>query len=189
MQKLRYALVAYVRGAAGEFVENLRRELHPDLPHLAAHLTFLPPRPLQGTESSALQVLERICSEEEPFEVTLGGVETFIPVTPTVYIRVDGAAARMCELHRRLNTEVLAFHEEWPYIPHMTIAKMGGEQPARQAFETARERWSQYSGSRRILLEGLTFVREDVREGAREGAPSCWVDLAPVPLGRTLVSK
>ena len=185
MQKLRYALVAYVRGAAGEFVENLRRELHPDLPHLAAHLTFLPPRPLQGSESSALQVLERICSEEEPFEVTLGGVETFIPVTPTVYIRVDGAAARMCELHRRLNTEALAFHEEWPYIPHMTIAKMSGEQPAQQAFETARERWAQYAGSRRILLEGLTFVREDVREGA----PSCWIDLASVPLGRTLVSK
>jgi 2'-5' RNA ligase len=184
MQKLRYALVAYVKGAAGEFVENLRRELHPDLPHLAAHLTFLPPRPLQGTESAALQVLERICSEEEPFEVTLGSVETFIPVTPTVYIHVEGAA-RMSELHRRLNTEALEFREEWPYIPHMTIAKMGGQQAAQSAFETARERWAEYAGSRRILLERLTFVREDVREGA----PSCWIDLAPVLLGRTLVSK
>src|SRR5580693_6913791 len=112
MQKPRYALVAYLKSSAGEFVENLRRELHPDLPHLAAHLSILPPRPLQGTESSALQVLERICSEEEPFEVNLGPVETFCPVTPTVYIRVDGAASRMCELHRRLNTEALAFHEE-----------------------------------------------------------------------------
>ena len=189
MQKLRYALVAYVRGAAGEFVENLRRELHPDLPHLAAHLTILPPRPLQGTESSALQVLERICSEQEPFEVTLGGVGSFIPVTPTVYIRVDGAAECMCALHQRLNIEALTFHEEWPYIPHLTIAKMGSEPLAQRAFETARERWSQYAGSRRILLEGLTFVREDVREGLGQGAPSCWIDLAPVPLGRPLVSK
>ena len=41
-------------------MENLRRELHPDLPHLAAHLTILPPRPLQGTESSAPQVLEQV---------------------------------------------------------------------------------------------------------------------------------
>ena len=50
MQKPRYALVAYVRSPAGEFVENLRRELHPDLPSIAAHLTILPPRPLQGSE-------------------------------------------------------------------------------------------------------------------------------------------
>ncbi len=85
MQNPRYALVAYVKSPVGEFIENLRRELHPDLPHLSAHLTILPPRPLQGTESAALQMLERICGQAEPFEVTLGNVETFIPATPTVY--------------------------------------------------------------------------------------------------------
>jgi 2'-5' RNA ligase len=185
MQKPRYALVAYLKNPAGEFVENLRRELHPDLPHLAAHLTILPPRPLQGAESEALQVLERICGAEEPFEVTLGEVGTFIPVTPTVYIRVDAAAARMSELHSKLNTEALAFKEEWPYTPHLTIVKMSGEQPAQTAFQLARTRWARYSGSRRILLERLTFVREDVRDGA----PNCWVDLAPVLLGRSLVSR
>jgi len=162
-------------------VENLRRELHPDLPHLAAHLSILPPRPLQGTESSALQVLERICGDQEPFEVTLGDVETFVPVTPTVYIRVQGAAARMSQLHSKLNTEALAFEEEWPYIPHLTIVKMSAEPPARTAFQIARERWAHYSGSRRILLERLTFVREDVENH--------WVDLAPIPLGRRLVSR
>jgi hypothetical protein len=181
MQKPRYALVAYLKNPAGGFVENLRRELHPDLPHLPAHLSILPPRPLQGTESSALQVLERICGDVEPFEVTLGDVETFVPVTPTVYIRVQGAAAHMSELHSKLNTEALAFEEEWPYIPHLTIVKMSAEQPAQTAFQIARQRWSHYSGSRRILLERLTFVREDVENH--------WVDLAPVPLGRRLVSR
>ena len=181
MQNPRYALVAYVKSSAGEFVENLRRELHPDLPQLAAHLTILPPRLLRGTESSALQVLERICGEEEPFEVTLGSVETFIPVTPTVFIRVEAAAHRMSELHQKLNIEELQFREEWPYIPHLTIAKMGAEQSAQAAFETARRRWQDYPGTRRILLERLTFVREE--------SPNCWLDLAPVLLGRRLVSR
>ncbi len=162
-------------------MESLRRELHPNLPHLAAHLTILPPRPLQGTENAALQVLERICGAEEPFEVSLGDVETFIPVTPTVYIRVDAAAARMRELHSKLNTEALAFKEEWPYIPHLTIVKMSAEQPAQAAFEMARERWAHYTGGRRILMERLTFVRED--------ALNHWVDLAPIRLGCTLVSQ
>lgn len=181
MQQPRYAVVAYVKSPAGEFVENLRRELHPELPHLAAHLTILPPRPLHGSESSAIEDLERVCGQEEPFEVNLGCVETFIPVTPTVFIRVDGAASRMCELHRHLNTGALTFCEEWPYIPHLTIVKMTAEQPAQSAFQIARDRWSQYSGSRRILLERLTFVREDKQ--------NCWVDLAPVRLGRRLVSR
>lgn len=181
MQNRRYALVAYLKSPVGEFVENLRRELHPDLPHLAAHLTILPPRPLQGTEIAALQVLERICGHEEPFHVTLGDVQSFVPITPTVFIRIDGDASRMCELHRKLNTEELRFQEEWPYIPHLTIAKMSSEQAAQNAFKIARERWNAYSCSRRILLERLTFVRED--------AQNCWVDLAPVHLGRSLVSR
>lgn len=181
MQMPRYALVAYLRNPAGEFVENLRRELHPDHPHLSAHLTVLPPRQLQGSETSAVEVLNRICGNEEPFEVTLADVETFAPVTPTVYIGVDMGAPRMSELHSKLNTEALAFAEEWAYIPHLTIVKMSAEAPAQVAFQTARERWRQYSGSRRILLEKLTFVRED--------APNHWADLASVLLGRTLVSR
>jgi 2'-5' RNA ligase len=181
MQKPRYALVAYVKSPAGEFVENLRRELHPDLPQLAAHLTILPPRLLHGSESSAIQFLERICGEEEPFQVTLGAVETFVPITPTVFIRVECEAFRMNELHRKLNTDVLQSNEEWPYIPHLTIVKMGGEQPAQTAYEVARQRWENYGGSRRILLERLTFVREERQ--------NCWVDLAPVLLGRSLVSR
>ncbi len=177
----RYALVAYLKSPAGEFVENLRRELHPDLPHMAAHLSILPPRPLRGSENAALQLMERICGQEEPFEVSLGPVETFIPVTPTVFIRVDGASGHMSELHRKLNRGELQYQEEWPYIPHLTIVKMGSEPPAHAAFEFARQRWQDYSGSRRLLLERLTFVRED--------SPNCWVDLAPVHLGSRLVSR
>jgi hypothetical protein len=87
----------------------------------------------------------------------------------------------MIELHSKLNTEALEFQEEWPYIPHLTIVKMSTEQAARTGFEMARQRWAQFTGSRRILLEKLTFVREEVEH--------CWVDLAPVPLGRRLVSR
>ena len=154
MQKPRYALVAYLKNPAGEFVENLRRELHPDLPHLAAHLT------ISAAASAAGHPRVRRCrfwsesaASEEPFEVTLGDVETFVPVTPTVYIRVQGGATRMSELHSKLNTEALAFEEEWPYIPHLTIVKMSAEQPAQ----------------RRPLRS-----RASAGSTIREAAASCW---------------
>jgi 2'-5' RNA ligase len=180
MQTPRYALVAYVRNPVGGFVEQLRRELHPDLPHLAAHLTILPPRLLQGSELSALEMLEDICSQVDPFEIVLSDVETFVPVTPTVFIRVAHAAYRMRELHDRLNTKALAAEEEWPYMPHLTVVKMSTEELAQAAYIMARDRWSQFEGSRRVPVEKLTFVREEEQ--------NCWVDVAGVPLGRSLVS-
>ena len=181
MQNPRYALVAYVRNAVGEFVENLRQELHPDLPHLPAHLTILPPRRLQGGELSALETVEDVCAQAERFEVTLGEVETFIPVTPTVFIRVAHAAYRMRELHDRLNTQALAAEEEWPYMPHLTVVKISSEELAQRAYIYARDRWAQFVGNRCVPVSELTFVRE------RE--PNCWVDLAGIPLGRTLMKR
>ncbi len=181
MRNPRYALVAYVRNAVGDFVQSLRQELHPDLPHLPAHLTILPPRCLQGSELSALETLEDVCSRVEPFEVVLGEAETFVPVTPTVFIRVAHAAYRMRELHDRLNTGALQAAEEWPYMPHLTIVKLSTEPLAQQAYLTARDRWAEFRGTRRIPLSELTFVRE--QESDR------WIDLAGVPLGRSLVNR
>lgn len=177
----RYALVAYVNSAAGQFVERLRQDIHPDLPHLPVHLTILPPRHLTGSELSALDTLEEICSRMEPFEVILGDVDTFIPVTPTVYIRLDNAADHMRGLHDRLNTEALRAGEEWPYMPHLTIVKLSSQELAQKAYITARDRWAEFHGSRRILVRELTFVREEEE--------NCWVDLAGVPLGRSLVNR
>jgi 2'-5' RNA ligase len=181
MQNPRYALVAYVRNAVGEFVENLRRDLHPDLPHLPAHLTILPPRRLQGSELSALETLEDVCSQFEPFNVSLGDVETFLPITSTVFIRVALAANCMCALHDRLNTRALAADEEWPYMPHLTVVKISTQALAEQAYVFARDRWAQFAGARQIRVSELTFVREDEQ--------NCWVDLAGIPLGRSLVQR
>ncbi len=174
----RYALVTYVRNPVGEFVERLRRELHPELPHLAAHVTILPPRFLPEDEQAALATLEKICHSVEPFEVNLGEVETFIPVTPTVFIRVVHAASRIRDLHKKLNTEGLFFEEEWPYMPHMTIVKMGDEEEAQNAYRMARRRWAHFHGDRSVRVQKLTFVREE--------AANHWVDLADFQLGESL---
>jgi|SRR5581483_11470648 len=180
MQGARYAVVAYVRSPVGEFVENLRRELLPGVPFLPAHLTILPPRPLKGTEAAALEMVEEACREASPFEVSMGDVETFAPATHTVFIRVAHAAYRMRELHDRLNAGVLQGEEQWPYMPHLTIAKMATEREARPIYEVAHQRWHEFQESRRIYLGQLTFVREKTENS--------WIDLAPVPLGGSLVS-
>ena len=173
-----YALVAYVHSPLGRFAEELRRDLHPEHPDLPAHLTILPPRPLRGSEEEARELIAEACKRVPPFEVVLGDAETFSPITPTVFIRVAHAAYRMRELHDRLNAGALFYEEPWPYMPHLTIIKLSDNEAASRALNLARERWAAYQGSRRILLDELTFVREGQQ-------PYTWEDLVPIPLGRT----
>jgi 2'-5' RNA ligase len=176
----RYALVAYVRNPVGEFVEQLRRELHPTTPHMAAHLTVLPPRELSGTEGAALEFLEEVCSHVVPFSVELGDVETFLPTTPTVFIQVKRAAYRIRELHDQVCGKGLLCAENWPYIPHLTILKTETDEQARAALAIARLRWAKFPGERRVLVGQLMFVREN------DGA---WHDVAQLPLGRGQLSS
>jgi 2'-5' RNA ligase len=171
----RYSLVTYVRNPVGEFVEEVRRELHPTTVHPAAHLTILPPRELAGSEAAALEFLEEACGRVIPFHVGLGDVETFLPTTPTVFIQVKRAAYRMRELHDQLSGKGLGGEESWPYIPHLTILKTERDEQARAAYALARERWAQFSGERQVAVEELMFVRENGGD---------WQDVAPVPLGR-----
>ena len=180
MPSSRYALVTYIRNGVGEFVENLRKELHPTMPHMPAHLTILPPRELAGTEAAALEFLEEACSHVVPFDVELGDVETFLPTTPTVFIQVKRAAYRIRELHDLLSGKALCCAENWPYIPHITIVKTEQDEQARTATVIARERWQNFAGKRQVHVDKLMFVRE---------TDGVWQDVAPLPLGRGQLSS
>jgi 2'-5' RNA ligase len=175
MTSLLYAAVAYVRSPVGIFVEQLRRELHPAHTHSDAHLTILPPRPLCGSEKQAIEELTEACRSVSPFEVTLGDVETFAPLTPTVFLRVARGAYRMRELRESLNLGTLCFQEPWPYMPHLTIVKADTNEEVSRVLDIARQRWSEYSDIRRVRISKLSFVK---------GTGERWVDVAAVQLGK-----
>ncbi len=175
-----YALVAYVHSGIAEFVHELRRESQPEAALIPTHLTILPPRQLAGSEAEAMELIASVCSTVQPFDITLGDVETFVPTTATVFIRVAHAAYRMRELHDRLNHGPLRYAEPWPYMPHLTIFRLDDMDRARAAFLVARQRWDKYACPRVIRLAELTFVRQT--------SDDRWIDLAPVPLGSSLTT-
>ena len=180
MEPPQYAVVAYVKNELGAFVEALRREVDPRFGHLPAHITVLPPRCLQGSEGQAQSTLEELCRDQRPFDITLGDVESFVPRTPVVFIRIAHAGYKMRELHDRLNTAPFLCEEPWPYMPHLTIIKSEEPEHAQEVLEGIRRRWAEYTGSRRVTIEELTFVRQT--DGTH------WEDLAPILLGGSLAS-
>ena len=181
MELPQYAVVAYVKNGLGRFVEELRREVDPRYGHLPAHMTILPPRLLRTSESAARGILVELCCDQRPFEVSMGDVESFVPRSPVVFIRVAHAGYRMRELHDRLNTGPFLSDEPWPYMPQLTIIKSDEPEHAQAVLAGIRQRWADYQGSRSIFIGELTFVRQT--HGPH------WDDLAPIQLGSSLASK
>lgn len=170
-----YSVVAYLPGKLGEFVDDLRRRLNPDFAAWTAHVTLLPPRSLLATPEKLQALMRQRCRSVEPFEVSLGPVLTFWPVNGVVYLSFSAGAERLVELHEALNCDLLACAENYPYVPHVTVAQELDETGTRAALQAISSAWSEYPGGPSFRMESLVLVRQV--------ADNRWIDLATIPLG------
>ena len=170
-----YAVVSYITGELGKFVDELRAEFTPAQAHLRAHLTLLPPRPLLGSVEEASHTLEELCRQLKPLEVGFGEVRLFVPISPTAYLSIEKGAERVIAMHDALNIAEFLCYEALPYIPHLTVAAMTSDEELEHAAGVARQRWTEYRGPRAARLTELTFA-VDPELGNH------WDDLASFPL-------
>lgn len=168
-----FALVCYLPGELGAFLDRLRAELVTAC-SARSHVTILPPRPLAGPESSAKQQIGNCIPEYQPFRVHLGEVDVF-PQTKVIYLGLSLGSDHLRFLHDSLNVNALSFDEPFDYHPHVTLAQ--GVDPAQvdEATRLAAARWSEFSHSRSFQVEALTFVQNT--------SVNRWLDLVAYELG------
>jgi 2'-5' RNA ligase len=163
-----FALVAYIPDPLRKFLDDLRQELVPGcLPR--AHVTILPPRPLSGPPSAAIEMVRARIPDFSSFEVELGEVAVF-DASDVVYIEIKEGRDELLQMHRALNTGPLKFDAQYPYHPHITLAQDLTHEQAAELAEIARRRWSEYRYSRVFPVESLVFVQNTSRNR--------WTDLA-----------
>jgi len=138
MGELNCAVVAYLPGPLGEFVDSLRGRLNPRFAHWQAHVSILPPRPLPAGPNQALAELREKCLLQEPFEAELSEVLTFWPANGVVYLSISTGSERLVALHELLNGGPLGWVEPYSYVPHVTIAQELDEAETRAALDVAR---------------------------------------------------
>lgn len=170
-----FALVSYIPGQLGRFLDELRRDLEPDPVAPRAHVTLLPPRslPASVTSQEAEFHLNRMMPEAAALEIYLGAIEVF-PVTNVVYVSVDGGFLQMKKLHERLNSGPLSFVEPFHYHPHVTLAQGLTAGQAQRVREEAAARWERYRGPRSFSTDAFSFVQANRAKR--------WVDLAEYTL-------
>jgi 2'-5' RNA ligase len=141
-------------------VEGLRRALGDgSLEAVAAHVTLVPPVNVRSSElGAAIDVVRHAAyRQERALELVLGPVATFAPVTPVVYLAVDGGAPNdMADLHR-LHQAVLAGplqrSERWPWVPHVTLADDAPAERIDAALVALRSYRAEVVLDRVVLLE------------------------------------
>lgn len=169
-----FAVIAYLPGQLGQFVDEQRDRLNPEYAVARAHVTVLPPRPLIFPPDELIESLRKRCAHREPFDVGIEGVGSFWPANGVVYLSISKGFDNLLALHRELNVADLRHAEPYPFVPHVTIAQDLDEAATQHAIEKVASAWAQYDGERSFRVETLCLVQQ--AEGHR------WINLAPIPL-------
>ena len=168
-----FALVSYIPHPLAGFLDELRLELTPGCdPH--AHVTILPPRPIDEELKSAVHLIADEIKSFPPFEVELGGVEVF-EKSRVIYIGLNRGIPELRHLYAALNNGCLHFGEHFPYHPHITIGQNISSDDLESRVALARDKWATYHGPRSFTVCELSFVQHV--------APSIWADVSAIPMG------
>lgn len=168
-----FALVSYLPGALGAFLDRLRAELVLTC-SARSHVTILPPRPLAGPESMAKRQIAQFIPECQPFRIDLGRVEVF-PETKVIYLGLNCGDDYLRTMHDSLNTSALGLAEPFVYHPHVTLAQGLNLTDVDCATELATARWREFHQARSFQVETLTFVQNTTTNH--------WLDLVEYELG------
>lgn len=106
-------------------IDGLRRALgDTGVARIAPHLTLV--SPVNVAEADVPQGLELLRAAAEvtaPFELELGPVVTFHPVSPVVYLAVGGETAAVHQLRDRVFTRPFTRRVDHAYVPHVTLSE------------------------------------------------------------------
>jgi len=172
-----FALVIYIPGPLGVFLDDLRRELVPHYnPH--AHVSVLPPRPVRGDWQTASQQVRLLTESWDPFDVELTDLDIF-SVTDVLYLQVGEGASELRRMHEAMNADALMFQEPFVYHPHITLAQDVPHEQVEDVCNLARRRWNEFRGSRTFRAEHAVLVQNTLS--------NLWLDLADYQLGSMAV--
>jgi 2'-5' RNA ligase len=169
-----FAVVSYITGPLGDFVERFQREADPAR-DARAHVTILPPRPLRGEPAAARSQLEEQSRHFGAFEIEATRVRTF-RAAQVIYLDLGAGAAQLRRLSRRLNSGAWRFADPYSYHPHITLAQELPEGRVPEVRGLARQRWAENRLARRFAIDHITLVQYT--------RANRWVDVAEYRIDR-----
>jgi 2'-5' RNA ligase len=177
MARRRLGVVLLLPHPAAEEVRGLRRALgSPSLDTQPPHITLVPPvNVAEARVNDALAVLRRAASSVVgPLALTIGSVATFRPVSPVVYLSVQGDVDGLLRLQQYAFAGPLLRTVDYDYVGHVTLHE-SADDALIDASLTALSKFSL----------GVEVPRVHLLE--QDPTDRAWRPLADVPLGPPVV--
>jgi 2'-5' RNA ligase len=106
----------FLRTSRADFGDPLATAIPP-------HVTLLPPTDVApGIDRAINDHLAAVAAVTAPFRILLAGTDSFRPVSPVVYVRVEHGGDSCADLQRLVRTGPLTRQLQFPYHPHVTVA-------------------------------------------------------------------
>jgi 2'-5' RNA ligase len=124
MPRRRLGVALLLPDPAAIEVDGLRRALGDgSLGRIPAHLTLVPPVNVREDDMpAALDVIRQAAAQTRALDLRLGPATTFHPVTPVVYLGVQGDVAPLHALRSRIFRPPLERPLTRAFVPHVTLA-------------------------------------------------------------------
>ncbi len=154
----RFAVAWFPSFPGIERIEAFRARHDPMARHVAAHVTLVFPF---GTVLTALQLethVHRVASSWPPIQVTFRAVR--LHANEFVFLMAARGATSIVALHDKLYTRSLRGHlrPEFPFEPHITVARNDDAGIVERAFDEAREA---FAGEFSDVMRDLTLLAVD----------------------------
>ena len=161
-------------------VDGLRRALgdNANLANIAPHITLVPPINVREEEvDHALALARRVAADQaKRLHVTIGPIATFSPITPVVYLSVNGPDV---EVIRRLRDEMDGgpFAQELmhEFVPHVTISADATDEQITGGLAALRHFVEP------VVLDGLTLLEQ--------GDDKVWRPIGDAPFGNDAATR
>lgn len=173
------AVLLLPRHIANE-VDGLRRALGVSpIERVPPHITLVPPINVREEElEDALALARRVASEQpRRLHVTIGPVKTFHPITPVVYLSVNGPDADVIRrLRDAMDSGPLAQELKHEFVPHVTLSDDATDAEINGALASL----THYVEP--IALEGITVLEQDDDD-------KMWRPIADAPFGAETTTR
>ena len=91
--------------------------------HMPTHITLVAPTKVaSGRLDGVIGDIDAVCASMSSFSVASGGIGTFRPTSPVVYLAIGEGSEQVCGLHESLLPLVSEHPPLHPFIPHITVA-------------------------------------------------------------------
>lgn len=120
---MKYGIIIFPSKPIQDEANSYRKRYDPHYALIPPHITVKEPFEADDeTIEDLIPELKRIANQTNPFTINMNKVSTFVPVTNTIYLKVE-PVQELIDLSNKMYEGKFTKERKFNFVPHITIAQ------------------------------------------------------------------